>query len=356
MDAFLIRFPDAAHQEYIQKNPFLNGPDRTLNRKLRAAWRDHLETRKPRQAPFRHESIDLPLDELLSSDDRRALARACAAVGVDAGERDRIAYVWGWKAARAPRTAKRVLSVGCGAGHELLVLRALFPDADIQGVDYDVVVPPRWHDALRLGELRKQHIEDYLLEHPGAFDLVFSNHTLEHLSAPDRTLRLVHGAIVPGGSFVSALPLEADESNPFADDFRAIASGERTPDEFLDFELVNPGHAWKSNREDVAATLHEAGFRDIRMFTRLKYPSYFQPPMHVARARRVQAAGRLIERLTLGPLRKALRSAYPNEMPSYAVKAYYTIASRCWFSRLRLIHNLMHEVLVVAGTGQGSDR
>jgi SAM-dependent methyltransferase len=350
MAAFLIRLPDAEHQEYVQKNPFLNGPDRSLNSELRRAWRVHLEARDLPRASFSHEESETSLDHLLAPDDKAAVARVCAEIGIDAAERERIVNVWGWKVARAPRSARRILSIGCGAGHELVVLRALFPDADLQGVDYEVVVPSAWRTALKLGELRRQHIEDYLSAHRGAFDLVFSNHTLEHLSYPDRTLRLVREAIAPGGSFVSALPLEADESNPFYRELLAVAEGRGEFDAHLDFELINPSHAWKSNREDLAATVHAAGFRDIRMFTRANYPSYYQPPMHVSGLKRARTVGRLLENLTLRPLRRGLRRAYPREMPPLAVRAYYTIAGRCWFSRLRLIHNLMHEVLVVATT------
>ena len=350
MAAFLIRLPDPKHQAYVQKNPFLNGPDRALNRDLRAAWHASLETRALPRVPFTHELIDVPLDAILADDDRAAVTKACALVGLDDAETRRIVNVWGWKVARAPRTARRILSIGCGMGHELLVLRALFPDAELHGVDYDVVVPSEWRKTLDLGDLRSQHIEEYLSEHRSTFDLVFSNHSLEHLSSPDQTLRLVREALAPGGSCVSALPLEADESNPFLRELLAIAEMRNEADRHLDFELINPGHAWKTNREDVAATFHASGFRDIRMFTRAKYPSYLQPPTHVSRLRRMLVVGRLLERLTLRPLRQGLRRVYPGEMPYVAIKAYYTIAGRCWFSRLRLIHNLMHEVLVVAST------
>jgi SAM-dependent methyltransferase len=354
MVAFLIQFTDPKQQEYVQKNPFLIGPDVALNRWLREAWYDHLETRSLPRAPFTHEGIDMPLNALVcqgvSDDDRRAIADICAQLAVDEEEARRIINVWGWKIARAPRTARRILSIGCGSGHELLILRALFPEAELQGVDYEVKVPAEWRKVLRLGDLQSGSIEEYLVGHQHTFDLVFSNHTLEHMSAPDRTLRLACEALVSGGSCLSALPVEADNSNPFFEDFLAVAEGRGRPDPQLDLELINPGHAWKTNREDLAATFHASGFCDIQMFTRVNYPAYHQPPLHVSSIRSRRVVGKVLERATLGALRRGLRQVFPGELPYIVVKTYYSLAARCWFSRLRLIHNLMHEVVVLATT------
>ncbi len=349
MDAFLIRLTDPKHQEYVQKNPVLRGPDVALNRELRQAWYTSLEVRKPPPAPYVHESIDGPLDQIIDERDWRAVLDTCGRLGLSEAEARGLVLGWGWKAARAPRNARRILSVGCGGGHELVVLRALFPEAEIWGVDYTVTVPSEWNPALRLSDLHTGHIEEYLASHSQRFDLVFSNHTLEHLSAPDRTLRLMREALVPGGACVSALPLEGHEANPFYDDFLAVAEGRKKADMQLDLEFINPGHAWKTNHDDLAATLHAAGFRDIRMFTRANYPSNYHrdAPMHASQFRRRKIVGKLIERVTLHPLRRALRVIYPEQLPEIVVKVYYTITGRCWFSRVQLLHELIHEVLFI---------
>ncbi len=148
--------------------------------------------------------------------------------------------------------------------------------------------------------------------------------------------------------------MEADDSNPFCRELSDIAAGREQADPHLDFELINPGHAWKTNREDLAATFYSCGFRDIRMFTRAAYPSFYQPPMHVSRIRRLRVVGRVLERLILRTFRRGLRRVYPGEMPYIVVRAYYTIAGRCWFSRLRLIHGLTHEVVVLATAGEAA--
>jgi SAM-dependent methyltransferase len=350
MDAFLVRLSDPKHQEYIQKHPALRGPDAALNRRLRQAACDHIEIRKPARVPFSHETIDTPLDALLAPDDSAALVRVCASVGLDATLARGLSLGWGWKAALSPRAARRVLSIGCGGGLELVVLRALFPDAEIQGVDYAVTVPAGWRTALRLGELRSEPIEQFLSTHARSFDLIFSNHTLEHLSAPESVLRLMREALVPGGACVSAVPLEGSEDNPFYRDLRAVAEGKGPPDLQLDIEFINPSHAWKTNHADLAATLHEAGFTGIRLFTRVQYPSNYHrdAPMHISQFRRRRLVGRALEKVTLSSLRRILHMVYPGELAELVVKTYFTIASRCWFSRVRALHELVPEVAFVA--------
>ena len=352
MDAFLIQIANSKHQEYVQKNPFLLGPDVALNRELSEAWQANLDIRRPLRVPYHHETFEVPLNDLVTERDWKAIVRTSASVGLNEADARGAVNAWGWKLVRAPRDARRILSIGCALGQELVVLRALFPDADLHGVDYDMAVPSEWQKTLRLGELKSQPIEDYLSSHPQSFDLVFSNHTLEHLSAPDRTLRLMRQALVPGGTCVSALPLEGDESNPFYGDLSRIAEGVDKADPQLDLEFINPGHAWKTNREDLAATFYASGFRDIRMFTRANYPAYVHlhnhTPWHVSTFQPRRLVGSLLEQATFRLLRRGLRRIYPHEIPQSAVKMYYRLAGRCWFSRVRLLHALMHETVVVA--------
>jgi SAM-dependent methyltransferase len=353
METFLVRLTDPRHHAYLQKNPFLNGPDAVLNRELRSAWQTSLEIRRPPRVRFTHDALAVPLNELVAQADQGAVAATCARLDLDRREATRIIQTWAWKIARAPRNARKILSLGCGAGHELIVLRALFPHANIDGVDYEVTVPRDWCKGLRIGDLRNQDVEEYLSMHPNTFDLVFSNHTLEHVSAPEHMLGLVREALVPGGTCVAALPLEGDTSNPFYYDLLAIAEKRYEVDPHLDLEFIGPSHAWKTNREDLAATLCAVGFSDIRMFSRADYPSYRYPPLHISHHDKMRVVGSLLERATLRTLRRVLRRKYPCEMPRPVIKAYYSIATRCWFSRVKMLHSLMHEVVVVATTASG---
>ncbi len=350
MDAFLVHLVDRGHQKHIQRNPLLVG-QLPLSKELREAWFAHFEIRKPLGTPFSQESIDVQLDKLVSPQDRAAIIETCALIGLDETAADSIINTWGWKIARAPRGARRILAIGCSVGNEFVVLRALFPNAELNGVDYDVAIPTQWRRALRLGDLQEQHLEEYLAAHRESFDLVFSNHTLEHVSTPNETLRLVREALVSGGICVSALPLEGDISNPFYDDLLSIAEGRRKFDPQLDIEFISPSHAWKTNREDLASTLRAAGFSDIHILTRVNYPTSGQA-LHVSTFHRRQVLGGFLERTTLRYLRRGLRWMYPGDLPYPATKIYYAIASRCWFSRMRMVHHLTHEVVFTAIAGQ----
>ena len=352
MNAFLVRIADPAHQEYMQMWPNLNGPNVELNRELRGLWLDSFEVRELRAVPYTHEQSSAPLRDMISEADRAAIEDAFTRLGVEQREIDRAIDLWGWKVARAPRGAKRILSVGCGVGHELVVLRALFPEAELHGVDYRNCVPPEWQEQLRVTKLQSEAIETYLGARPRAFDLVFSNHTLEHMAEPDKILQLIHEALVIGGACVSAVPLEGDWSNPFYGYLSDIALGRSELDPQLDLDWSNPSHFWKTNPSDVAATLCSAGFANISVLTRAQYPAYTPDkrgrPVHVSRLRRKQVVGQAVEHATLRYLRRALRLAYPNEIPNLATRAYFSAASRLWFGRHRMLIQCLHELLFVA--------
>lgn len=336
----------------MQRYPMLVGPDAACNRKLRELWKATLEVRTPRPVPYRREVLSGAPQELIGDRERRAIVDTCARLGLDEAEATHKILNWGWKIALAPRTAQRILSLGCGGGHELVLLRALFPDAELHGVDFKHSVPAEWERDLNVSEIHSQPFDDFLQAHPAHFDLVFSNHTLEHLASPDRTLGLIRKALRPGGHCVSALPLEGDLSNPFYGDLADIADGRGTLDAELDIEFINPGHFWKTNHADIASTLDDAGFTDVRMFTREGYPGYVmdsQGPVHVTRLLQKQIFGQALERTTLRTVRKVLRQVYRQDMPDLAAKLYFSLAGRCWFGRHRMLHQLIHEVVFVAG-------
>ena len=348
MDAFLVHLEDRAQQKHIQRNPFLLG-ELALSKELRDTWVHHFEIRRPEKTPYSQQVINRPLNNLVSDEDRAAIVETCASVGLDEAAAFSMITTWGWKIAQAPRHAKRILSIGSSTGTEMLLLRALFPHAELQGVDYDLSIPAKWRATLKFGDLREQHLEEYLAARPKSFDLIFSNHTLEHLSTPDQTLRLVRAALKTGGTLVSALPLEGDTSNPFHSDLLAIAEGRREFDPQFDIEFLTPSHAWKTNREDLAATLSASGFTDIQIIARANFPSN-NSSLHVSQFRRQRSVGKLLERVTLQAIRRSLRIAYPGEVPYQVARVYYALANRCWFSRMRMLLNLTHEVVFVATT------
>lgn len=100
-------------------------------------------------------------------------------------------------------TGKRVLDFGCGGGFFLNVCRQL--GALVQGIE------PSPHGAALT---RKQGIpvfegslDDYLAEHGNErFDVITSNHVIEHVPDPISTLRGLRSLLAEGGTMTIAVP------------------------------------------------------------------------------------------------------------------------------------------------------
>ena len=99
------------------------------------------------------------------------------------------------------------------------------------------------------------------------FDMIFSNHTLEHFSDPDAIISRLRGLLRPGGWLVSGLPLDGDQDDVFRPHLeRWVANPERT--RWTDASWLDPGHPWKTNAADVSDTLVRAGFAEVRLYQR----------------------------------------------------------------------------------------
>jgi SAM-dependent methyltransferase len=103
----------------------------------------------------------------------------------------------------APLEGLKVLDVGCGYGEILGFLKARHR-CDVTGME------PSADTASAGAELFSIRIIPSLLEEydfgDERFDLVISNHTLEHVEDPERYLRLLKPRIKPGGRLYLELP------------------------------------------------------------------------------------------------------------------------------------------------------
>ncbi|MFK7834114.1 MAG: class I SAM-dependent methyltransferase [Winogradskyella sp.] len=103
-----------------------------------------------------------------------------------------------------PKTAKRVLDVGCGQGTFAAQIKG-FNNAEVWGIEYmpkegelakDIV------DQLFIGA-----VEDFISELPeNYFDAIFFNDVLEHLAYPDDVLRALKSKLVKDGLIISSIP------------------------------------------------------------------------------------------------------------------------------------------------------
>jgi SAM-dependent methyltransferase len=99
---------------------------------------------------------------------------------------------------------RRVLDVGCGDGTFIQQLQA--EGVHAKGIDFDA----RMVQACQEKRLDVIHgdLFDYLPQHEGQFDGIFSGNLIEHLSAEDalRFLQAAYGALSPAGALVVATP------------------------------------------------------------------------------------------------------------------------------------------------------
>jgi len=105
--------------------------------------------------------------------------------------------------ARVPRTARRILDVGCGNGALARTIRSEWP-AELVGITYSAAEADLGRDVFA-----QVHVADLNQFDPaplGRFDVIICSHVLEHLSHPDELLRRLRPALNPGGLLLVALP------------------------------------------------------------------------------------------------------------------------------------------------------
>jgi len=100
------------------------------------------------------------------------------------------------------RKGGRILDVGCGSGHFLVIARKL-SGMDAYGVEphhYDAEYAAKHHLSIFKGSLEEAQFPD------GFFDVVTLNHVLEHIGDPRSTLREVRRIVKPDGTIVVGIP------------------------------------------------------------------------------------------------------------------------------------------------------
>ena len=112
--------------------------------------------------------------------------------------------------ARVPLVvAKRVADLGCGPGNSTALLRARFPDAEIDGID---VSPEMLRDASKAG-IDARFIEaDIAAWTPDApYDVIYSNAALQWLGTHETLLPRLLSFVAPGGVLAVQVPRNFEE-------------------------------------------------------------------------------------------------------------------------------------------------
>jgi len=123
---------------------------------------------------------------------------------------------------------RQIVDVGCGTGAGTFALLDRFPDSHVTAVDTSTEHLQRLRaKAGARGVEERVRIVQADLDAPdwpdlGSPDLVWASASMHHMTHPDRALRNVHGALVPGGLFAVVelagfprfLPESAPEDRP----------------------------------------------------------------------------------------------------------------------------------------------
>jgi SAM-dependent methyltransferase len=338
-----IDVADPELQAYLQRYPFASGPSEAMNALGRAAAAA-IRLREP--APPFATTLLKPIATLFADEEQARLQSLFDHTQLTPAARRIHHDDFAWEANLVPRSAQSVLILGCGDAIELLFLRAVLPTARLTAIDYADALLPGIAAAtgvtLLTGDmhahLRKLHRE---------YDLVFSNHTLEHMYAPDATLSTLAQLLVPGGHIVSTLPLMGQPGSPFLDRIRRFAARAPRPRLHpIDAVFFDLGHPWKTNPADIAATLTRSGFADVHIYQREGHRGRPMPAT-AAELTAMRQTARTLHALLLAPLRLAAKALYPLA-PHRVPRLLFALERRLPFGVNNTMNRLSEEACFVA--------
>lgn len=345
--AYEIGIEDLSLQAYLQRWPYATGPDPEKNIAARKALRQCLRRRELWAGPspvvlLAPEQTLLPQEEMGRI---RSFLRELKCEG--ARERE-LMNDFAWEVNLVPRSARNVLDVGGGDGMELLFLRAVLPHAKITVVDYSDRLAPQVRRLVNPTVIAGD-LNVHLRELPGGFDLIYSNHTLEHLYTPDQVMQTLYRLLLPGGSLISVLPMDANPGGLFQGKMARLAEAKTIHP--LDIAYLDMGHPWKTNPADLHRTLLGAGYRQVTLYQRVLHRSRFARggPLRLAMGMRI---GQALCALSFGTVRRLARLLLPQREPARVAtqvsRLLLAVERRVWFGTGRLKNHYAAEVLLHA--------
>ena len=350
--AVQIPIPDLEMQAYLQRYPFASGPQAEMNERCKRTIASGIYLRPP---GLRAKPVWLkPADARLSSDEEARAHALLDQIGTPVAEKAIHFDDFAWEASFVPRETKNVLVIGCGHGIELIFLRAVLPEAHITAIDYASdnynSLLPGLPEAVKLTFFSGDIVKN-LLTLSREYDLVFSNHMLEHLYDPDSTLKILADLLVPGGQVLSVLPMVGQPGTPFWEKIhrfvaRKIANPAVTihPLEFIYFDA---GHPWKTNPDDLTGTLVRSGFADVRIYQREDHRSRpLQMPMERYRRRRRRLVW--LNSLLISPARRVMMFLFPRWVPKSLPSLFFAVERRLPFGTNYIANLFSEEALFLA--------
>jgi len=315
----------------------LNGTSREVNESILASIEKLVTVRRP------HEACDVerlaPEEIRLSSDNEKRVVALFEEIGYSAKAIAEAMDLLSWKFCELPPDARNILDIGGGGGDEVVFLRAIAPQAKIVAID--------WRDAhpkvkkLTGVEFHSGDFRQYLEQTSEQFDIIFSNHVLEHMYDPDAVLTLLRRRLASGGKMFSALPLDGAVASLWP----RLAANHLS---VVDLGGIDFGHPWKTTPSDLRETLLGAGFKTVRLVQRQDRVNRTSPGDE-RELLALENYGRRLDRFTFAPLRWMVRTIFGRLPPHAVVKAVYALESRAWFGPAQLKNSVAPEILAVAG-------
>ena len=347
MPAILIKIEDANVQRYIQKFPFLNNiKDQRRNEDILKQVANSICTRECKQKE------EIPLDYISDcnytppEEDFKLYEEALGTLKLTRKIMEHYIDDYYWKTVQTGLfKAKNILSVGCGDGIELIFLRIHSPNARIVAIDWDNKVGTLLLDKLNV-EYYCGDVNVILEKLGNDFDIIFSNHFLEHMHNPDQILKKFFTKLKSNAALVSVLPMDGIDDNVFSRECKNILEDPESL-HMLDLGYFDLGHPWKTNPYDLYSSLRLAGFHDVSFLNR---PGHLTRKLSFNKSRlvRFRKLNKTLYNLTFGFLYKAMKLIFPVNIPVYLVKFLYAIDSRVWFGSIPLKNAQAPEVLFIA--------
>jgi len=343
--ALLLKYSDEGRHAYMQSYPFLSGPRQELNQLILDGLPDALTVRRPTQT-CKIERLSNRESRLPPEIEARARALFKEARVGDEEIAEAFSKI-AWKCREIPQQARSILDIGCGGGMELVFLRALAPNSRILAIDWTDKVPARLKEVAQI-EFRQRHVVEFLATSQEKFDIVFSNHVLEHMYDPDVVLKQIRDLLVSDGLMLAGLPL--DGWGGFAPTMRNRPTQGLASIDLGEFDF---GHPWKTTASDLRETTISAGFGIVRLAQREGRLNVKTVGDEVRLSQR-KARGERLRRVVLGPLRGVLLSAFGLHPPQPFTRLFYGLERRVWFGSNNLKNSTVPEVLLMAQRAEQS--
>lgn len=197
---------------------------------------------------------------------------------------DRAKHVMIWLYAKFPWMARifrevaslpvgaRILDLGAGEGHFLATVRRMRPDLELVAADLSNCLIYPEISNIEFIKLDLNNTETYLL--PQSFDMVVSQHVLEHLEFPSALFHTAHGALKPGGQFYLECPDVRWTLLPHL----PFITGHRGGFNFWD----DPTHRRPYSRPSLRKLSQSEGFESIQTFYVRKWGHILALPLAIA--------------------------------------------------------------------------